>query len=214
MTGARETLRLGMWSAWTLAGFYLAYIAALLAGGVAQGVPTDPYLALAEGLIILAAPLQVVLAAVVYQCAPQHARAATLVGLGWMMVMAGLTMTVHFVELTVARAVNTTAIPGFERLFGWEWPSLLYAIELMAWHMFLGLSLLFMAQAFPGRGTEVMVRVGLRTAGALCIAGLAGPLLGNLDWRMIGVFGYGAMFPAVCILMGTVFRSAARSAAD
>jgi hypothetical protein len=211
MTGTRVTLRLGMWSAWILAGFYLTYIAALFLGGVVHGVPTDPYLAVAEMLIILAAPLQVALVAVVYQCAPPHARTAALVALGWAIVMAGLTMTVHFVELTVARASGVSAMPGFSRLFGWEWPSLLYAVELMAWHMFLGLSLLFMAPGFAGRGAVTIVRVGLRAAGTLCIAGLAGPLLGHLDWRMIGVFGYGVVFPIVCIAMGVVFRSAARA---
>jgi hypothetical protein len=106
----------------------------------------------------------------------------------------------------VARRIDLAATPELARLFGWEWPSLLYAIELVAWHLFLGLSLLFAASAFRGRGAQAAARIGLRVNGSLCIIGLVGPALGNLNWRMIGVFGYGVVFPIVCVVIGLVFK--------
>ena len=42
ITGTRRVLLLGMWSAWTVFVLYVAYGAALVAGGVALGVPRDP----------------------------------------------------------------------------------------------------------------------------------------------------------------------------
>jgi hypothetical protein len=211
MTGTRGLLRFGMWCAWSLAALYLGYLTALFAGGVAVGVPTEPYLAIAEILTLVGAIIQVSLIATIHECAPPRAKPLTLMALGWMMVMAALTAAVHFVQLTVARRIDVAATPGLARVFGWEWPSLLYAVELLAWHLLFGLSLVFAASAFRGRGAEAAVRIGLRTTGFLCIVGLVGPAVGNLNWRMIGAFGYGFVFPVVCVVIGLVFKHAASS---
>jgi hypothetical protein len=195
-----------LWSAWSAAGLYVLYGAVLFAGGVARGVPREPYLAMAEILTMLGAVLQLTLIATIHECAPRRAKVHTLMAVAWMAVMAGATITVHFVNLTVGRRIDMTDGPGFARLFGWEWPSLLYGVELAAWHIFFGLSLLFAAPAFRGRGKDAVVRGGLRATGALCLLGLVGPAVGNLQWRMIGVFGYGVVFPAVCVVIGLVFE--------
>jgi|SRR5215207_5235357 len=131
--------------------------------------------------------------------------------LGWTLIMAALTITVHFVELTFARRIDVQATPGYPRLFAFEWPSLLVAVELLAWHLFFGLALLFAAFAFQGRGTEAIVRIGLTASGALCLVGLLGPALGNFNWRLPGVLGYGVAFPLLCLLIGRVFKHTASS---
>ncbi len=197
-----------MWSAWALAALYAVYIATLFAGGVAVGVPVEPYLAAAEILTAISGLLQVALIAAIHQSAPAEARISSLMALVWMAVMAGLTMTVHVVQLTAGRQIDPAAMPDFRYVFGWEWPSLLYAMELAAWHLFFGLSLLFAAPAFRGGGLEAAVRVGLIVAGALCLVGLVGPAVGDLNWRMIGVVGYGLLFPVVCVLLGLSFQRA------
>jgi hypothetical protein len=208
MTGPRPVLLLGMWSAWALAALYGVYIATLFAGGVAVGVPAEPYLAAAEVLTAVSGLLQVALIAAIHQCAPAEARISSLMALVWMSVMAGLTMTVHVVQLTAGRQIDLAAMPDFRYVFGWEWPSLLYAMELAAWHLFFGLSLLFAAPAFRGGGLDAAVRVGLIVAGALCLVGLVGPAVGDLNWRMIGVVGYGLVFPVACVPLGLSFRRA------
>jgi peptidoglycan/LPS O-acetylase OafA/YrhL len=85
---------------------------------------------------------------------------------------------------------------------------LLYAIELAAWHLFFGLSVLLAASAFRDRGREAAVRRGLRATGLLCLVGLVGPAVGNLDWRMIGVIGYALLFPVTCVVIALVFHDA------
>ena len=209
IAGTRSVLLWGMGTAWAVAVLYVVYIGVLFAGGVAVGVPREPYLAIAEILTSVGALIQVGLVSLIYDNAPPRAKTLSLVALGWMVLMAGLTVTVHFVQFTVARSIHLAATPELARLFGWEWPSLLYAVELVAWHLFLGLSLLFAASAFRGRGAQATVRIGLRVSGSLCILGLVGPALGNLNWRMIGVFGYGVVFPVVCVVIGLVFKRAA-----
>jgi len=209
MSGPRTTMRLGVWLAWGLAVLYVVYIATLFAGGVAVGVPVEPYLAAAEILTALSGVLQVALVSAIYRCAPEEARLSVLMALVWMSVMAALSVTVHFVQLTVGRQPDVVAMSGYRFIFGWTWPSLLYAVELAAWHLFFGLALLFAAPAFKGSGPAIAARTGLIVAGALCLVGLVGPAIGNLDWRMVGVAGYGLVFPLACIAIGLVFSRAA-----
>jgi hypothetical protein len=211
LTGPRQTLRLGIWIAWAIFALYVAYEASLFAGGVARGVPLDPFLAIAEVLDIVGALLQVILIAIIHECAAPRVKSLTRMALGWMLVMAGLTGTVHFVMLTVGRQIDVTTFPGYARVFGWEWPSLLYAVELAAWHLFFSLSLLCAAPAFPGRGRQALARLGLLVTAVLCIAGMVGPAVGNLNWRMIGVFGYGIVFPLACVAIALVFKHATAS---
>jgi hypothetical protein len=207
IAGSRRVLLVGMWSAWLFFALSVAYAAAAVAAGAARGVPNDPFWAIAEIITIVGAVILVILMAVIHDCAPPRGKILSLTALGWTLVWAALTITVHFVQLTVARRIDVQAIPGFTRLFGFEWPSLLFAVELLAWHLFLGLSLVFAAFAFVGGGREAAVRIGLTASGLLCVAGLIGPAVGDLTWRFIGVFGYGVVFPIVCFMIGLLSKT-------
>jgi len=187
----------------------IVYAATLLAGGVVHGLPREPYFALAEILTMMSSAVLVMLMAAIHVRTPTPYKIFSLLGLGWMFVLAGITMTVHFAELTVGRQLHGEARAAFARLFDFEWPSLLYAVEFVAWHIGFGLSTLFAAFAFQGSRQERMVRAGLITTGMLCLAGLAGPAVGNLNWRLTGVFGYTVVFPVVCIGIARLFKNAA-----
>ena len=94
--------------------------------------------------------------------------------LGWMLLMAGFTMTVHLVPLTVVRRIDPSAIHGFQYLFTWQWPSVPYGVDIVAWDIFFGLALLLVAPVFHAAG-HVAVRNGLLIAGTMCLAGIIGP---------------------------------------
>ena len=208
LVGSRSERLARRWSAWFVVAISVAYAAIMVAGFGSLGNLTDPlpdpYLAVAELLILLMAPVMVVLMAAVHACAPVHLRMFSMIAFGWMLVAACLTMTVHVVELVVARRVDPGAVPGFARLFDFAWPSMLYAVDVVAWDLMLGLSLLFAAFVFTGRRYRG-VRWGLLASAALCLVGLVGPATGVLAWRGIGIFGYVVAFPVTCV------RWAARS---
>ena len=208
ITGPANVLLLGRWTASAVVVLYVGYIAVLFAGDVAHGVPREPYLAIAEILTIVGALLQVFLFGAIYKCAPRSSKTFGLIALGWMLIMAGLTVTVHFVQLTVGRQIGIDGNSDLARVFGWEWPSFLYAVELAAWHLFFGVALLFSAPVFGGCGKEAVVRSGLRIVGLLCLLGLVGPAVGHLSWRMVGAFAYGVLFPVACVMIALVFRDA------
>jgi hypothetical protein len=92
----------------------------------------------------------VTLMVAVHACAPLRLRALSVTAVGWMLIVAGVTMTVHLVELTFVRRINPADVPSFDRLLNFQWPSLLYAADIAAWDLFLGLSLLFAAAVLAG----------------------------------------------------------------
>jgi hypothetical protein len=124
-----------------------------------------------------------------------------------MLLVAGFTMTVHLVQLTVVRRIDPGAIHGFQYLFNWHWPSVLYGVDVVAWDIFFALALLFAAPVFHAAG-QVAVRNGLLIAGAMCLVGIIGPAVNHIALRQIGIIGYAIVWPIVCVPLSKAFRQA------
>ena len=131
LTGTRVDSLIGAWSARVIfvIGIGIAYVVTLVSGFVSLGnirdPLQDPYLAIADLLTIFSALALVMLMVAIHACAPRRARTFSTTALGWMLATAALTITVHFVQLTVARRIDPSTVPGFDRLFGWHWPSMM-----------------------------------------------------------------------------------------
>jgi hypothetical protein len=201
-----------MCSAWAVVAFGVAYLALVAGSGALSGAPKDPFWAVAEAVTVVGAPIQVVLFAVIYQLSPAHARVYGLLAFGFMLAMAALTITVHLTELFIGRRIDLAADPALGRIFGFTQPSLVFAVDVSAWHFLFGLSLLFAALAFTGPGTAAYIRGGFLLGGVLCLIVLVGPAVGNSYLRLIGVLGYGVVFPILCLFIGFNFRSNQREA--
>jgi hypothetical protein len=199
---------IGAWSARAMFILDVVYIIVFIVGFASLGNTSaplpDPYLAIAEVLILVMAPIMVALMMAIHQCAPRQAKPYTQVALGWMFAAAASTTVVHFVELTVARHVKAAALPGYARVFGFKWPSTFYAIDIVAWDVFFGLSLLFAVPTFTHRRGATRVRRGLVASGSLCLIGLIGPFANALGWRTIGILGYTVVFGLTCLPLSRV----------
>jgi hypothetical protein len=194
---------IGAWSAQAMFLLDVVYIIVFIVGFASLGNTSkplpDPYLAIAEVLILVMAPIMVLLMLAIHQCAPKQAKPFTQVALGWMLAAATFTTVVHFVELTVARHINPATFPGYERIFDFKWPPTVYAIDIVAWDVFFGLSLLFAAPAFARSRDATLVGRGLIASGSLCVIGLMGPFANALGWRTIGILGYTVVFGLTCL---------------
>ena len=82
---------------------------------------------------------------------------------------------------------------------------MVYALDIAAWDLCLGSALVLAGLAFSGPGLSLLVRRGLLLSGALCLAGLLGAGLGNMDVRNIGVVGYALSLPVVLLVMARLF---------
>jgi hypothetical protein len=191
---------LGRWSAFTVFLVGVAYAVALAAGFATRGLSApiaDPLLAIMEILTLIAAPLLLVMMAAIHGRASDDRKTVGAVAFAFMILTTGMTSAVHFVGLTATRQLGSASL---------VWPSPAYALELLAWDVFLGLSLIFAALTFADSGREHRVRRGLLVCGMLCLFGVVGPVVGNMQLQLVAVFAYGAVLPVVCLLVSRLFR--------
>jgi hypothetical protein len=192
---------LGRWSSFAVFLVGLAYLVALVIGFMTRGLSApivDPLLAVMELLTLLAAPLMLVMMAAIHGRAPETLKSVGALAFAFMTLATGLTSAVHFVALTATRQLGSALL---------VWPSAAYALELLAWDVFLGLSLVFAAFTFQIKGRQRHVRRGFLACGLLCLIGVAGPVVGNMRLQLVGVFAYGGVLPVVCLLLSRLFRS-------
>ena len=209
-SAASVVRRLGSWAAWSMVGIGCGYAVALAIGFVRYGLSapiTDPLLAIMEVLTMLSAPLIVVLMATLREDTAPERRLFSTLSFGFAVAFATLTSSVHFVELTAVRQLGRAQL---------VWPSVAYAVELLAWDGFLGLALLSAAATIPAISAsrssrwDTALRRSLLLAGVLCVAGLIGPALGQMRWQFVGVFGYAVVLPVVCYVFARRFSDAPR----
>jgi hypothetical protein len=196
--------RLGTWSAFGLFIVGVFYAITVAVGMYTAGFTNpivNPILAIMEALTLVAAPLLVILMSSIHFTTQPDFKVYSLIALAFMILVAGLTSAVHFIGLTALRQTGTEGI---------VWPSMLYAVELLAWDIFLGLSLLFAAPVFQGEGLKRKIRSTLIITGVLCITGILGPVTGNMRLQFISVLGYGVFLPVVWLMIARDFQCSYR----
>jgi hypothetical protein len=192
---------LGRWSSLAVFLIGMAYLVALVIAFTTRGLSapiTDPLLAIMEVLTFIAAPFMLAMMAAIHGRASDRHKAVGVLAFGFMILTTGMTTAVHFVALTATRQLGSALL---------VWPSPAYALELLAWDVFLGLSLMCAALTFDDANRESHIRSGLFTCGALCLIGAVGPAVGNMRLQLIGVLGYGGLLPVVCWLLSRLFRA-------
>jgi len=208
MTAAR---RLGMISAAAVFGLNLAYVVVLILGFLSLASPDDPigdpWFGLLELLILVLMPFMLALMVTIHIAAPAAARALSLLSVIFMSLTAALTTGVHFSILTLSRTAAFAAEPWTVRLLSFQWPSLAYAVDILAWDLFFALSVLCAAPVFAGAARAI--RVLLILSGGLALAGLGGVVNGDMGLRNIGILGYAGVFPIAAALLVRWFRRGA-----
>jgi hypothetical protein len=202
--------RLGMSSAVGVALLGTAYGATLAAGLLSLPSPEDPvrdpFFSVLEILIILLAPLMVVLMVAVHAWTSAQLKTYSLAALVFMSLLAGITCSVHFVVLTISRHVEFAGLVWIPLLLSFKWPSVAYALDILAWDLFFALSMLCAAPVFSGDRLRTWIRMLMIVSATLALAGMSGVAVGDMQLRMIGVLGYACLFPAVALLLAVLFR--------
>jgi hypothetical protein len=201
--------RVGVYSAIWVAALLTAYAITLGLGLASLESPDDPiggplFTAL-ELLIIAIAPAMVAMMAAVHAWAPTTKKPLSLSAVAFMTVVAVITCSVHFVVLTVSRHPAFADLPSLDRWVSFEWPSVAYALDILAWDFFFPLSMLFAAPVFSGRRVARWLRILMIVSGVLALSGLSGVVAGDMRLRNIGIVGYVPVFVAVTILLAILF---------
>lgn len=205
--------RLGVVSAVATAGLIVAYGVTLVIGFVSLTSPDepigDPMFTILEVLILLLMPAMVALMVALHAWVSERFRALSLVALTFMVLLAGLTMSVHFLVLTLSRDAAITEQAWAPLVLSFRWPSVAYALDILAWDVFFPLAMFFAAPAVTGSSLADWTRRLMITSGALSLAGLSGVIVGDMQLRNVGIVGYVGIFLLVAILLAVLFYGTA-----
>lgn len=157
----------------------------------------DPYFSILELLIVVTAPLMVIVMIIVHAYASPDTKTYSLNVLAFMIIMADITCSVHFVFLTVSRQLGAAGFPSGSLFFSFRRPSVAYTLDIPAWNFFFTLSVLFAAPVFRIGLLEKTVRILMIVSGVLRLAGIIGVPLANMNIRNIGILGYVGV--SVCV---------------
>ena len=206
---------LGRFAAWTVFFLMVAYAVVTVMGLLSLKSPedpiVDPFFTLMELLIVLIVPFMLIVMIAVHAYAAPEAKAYSFTALVFMIVLTGITSTVHFVVLTVSRQIQAAGLAAAPLFFSFTWPSVAYTTDILAWDWFFALSMLFAALVFKQNGLEGAVRILMIVSGVLSLVGLVGVLLADVgveDWfiyRDIGIIGYSLVATVVFLLLGILF---------
>lgn len=165
----------------------------------------NPYFTLLEVLILLLAPAMVALMATVHAWAPLESKSLSLTALSFTVMLATVTCSVHFSILTLSGqpGFGGGSFAGAQLAF--QWPSVVYSLDILAWDVFFALAMLFAAVVFRDGGIHRAIRIGMIVSGVLALAGLTGVALGNMAIRNIGIAGYLGAFLIVDALLLKLF---------
>jgi hypothetical protein len=206
---------LGRAASWAVFSLLVIYAVTTALGFLSLKSPQepigDPYFTMMELLIILIAPLMVVSMVALHAYASPEGKAYSLTALAFMILLAGITSSVHFVILTVRHQLEVTGLTWVPLFLSFTWPSVAYTLDILAWDFFFALSMLFAAPVFKQGGLETAVRYLMLASGVLSLVGLIGVPLANMHvgyWatvRNLGVIGYAVVAIAVFLLLAIVF---------
>jgi hypothetical protein len=168
----------------------------------------DPMFTILEILIIVMMPAMVALMVAVHAWAPMHAKTLTLTSVVFMGLLAGVTCIVHFCVLTLSRQLEFAGQSWLPLVLSFKWPSVVYALDILAWDIFFPLSMLFAAPVFWGSRLAAWIRVLMIASGVLAFAGLSGVVVGDMQLRNIGIVGYVGVFLVVAALLAVLFYRA------
>lgn len=197
--------RLGRYASWAAFLVAVAYAVTRALGPLslesAQDPIDDPYFSLLELLIVIIAPMMVAVMVAVHGYVPRPAQAGSLTALAFMLLLAGITTSVHVVVLTVSREFAASEPALAPLLVSFEWPSVAYALDILAWDVFFALAMLCAAPVFTEGRLERAIRLVMIASGVLSLVGVIGVPLGDMQVRLIGVLGYAGVAPIAFLLL-------------
>lgn len=201
--------KLGYWVSLieiVLAAAYLGAIAAMFITGSIP--PAEPYICIVSVVSLASAPLFVFLWAILHDTVPSETRIFARTSLALIVIFATLTSINRYVALTVVRQSMDMGITnGLNWFMPYGWPSIMAAIEVLAWGFFLGLALLFLAPVFRTGRLELAIFWTLIVSGVFALIGLLGQIMNSVALNLLGIIAWGPGLVVLFSLLASWFKN-------
>jgi hypothetical protein len=191
-----STLRVGYWL--SLLGLLLgvAYFGLVIAALVSGDFPpVGVYQSLISVVTLFSVPGIVLLWVVIHQVTPAEKQVFSLGSLVLMTIFATLTSLNRYNALTtVPQATAMGKTDGLEWFLPYGWPSIMAAMEVLAWGFYYGLACLCLAPVFGKTKLEKGIGWTLVTSGGLSLVAALGQVVNSALLNMVGILAWGPGF--------------------
>lgn len=222
-TPNRAAIQLGFWSAFAIAAlfiiFTLCFVAIALTPPLFTWTNLADYVAFATShnqlfqnvarlTMLLFGPLYVMLLSSIHGQVPEEARLWTRIALCFGTVFAALTGINYFVQLSAVRlSLLKGEFQGLDQVVQANPISAISAINMLGWTLFLGLSSIFVAQAFSGSRLERGIRAAFLFNGVCCLLGGIGYVFDIVALVFVTInLGMGGAVLVAAILLCVLYK--------
>jgi hypothetical protein len=201
--------KLGYWVSLVEIVLAIAYLAAVAAMFITGTIPpAEPYISIVSVVSLASAPLFVFLWAILHNTASSETRIFTQTSLALIVIFATLTSINRYVALTVVRqSMDMGITDGLNWFMPYGWPSIMAAMEVLAWGFFLGLAFLFLAPTFRKGKLELAIFWTLIISGILALVAVLGQVMNSVILNMLGIIAWGPGLIILFSLLASWFRN-------
>jgi len=205
--------KLGYWTALmgiALTFIYLGAVAGMFVSGTIP--PAEPYISMISVVSLASVPVFVFLWAILHNVASTGKKVFTQTSLSLIVIFATLTSINRYVALTVVRqSIDMSITDGLNWFMPYGWPSVMAAMEVLAWGFFLGLAMFFLAPVFRTGRLELAIFWTLIISGIFSLIAVIGQVMNSVLLNMLGIIAWGPGLLILFSLLGFWFKSSKRS---
>jgi hypothetical protein len=201
--------KLGYWTSLIEIVLAVAYLAAVAVMFITSTIPpAEPYISIVSVVSLVSAPLFVFLWVILNNVVSPEKRIFTQTSLALIVIFATLTSINRYVALTVVhQSIDMGITDGLNWFMPYGWPSVMAAIEVLAWGFFLGLAFLFLAPTFRQGKLELAIFWTLTISGSFALVAVLGQIMNSAVLNMLGIIAWGPGLILLFSLLASWFRN-------
>lgn len=205
--------QIGFWTGIVLVALGIAYLGLILAVILlGSGFPPhEPYQTLFNLLILLTATWMVFFWVILNRATPAERKIFSELSLALIVIFAALTSINRYVGLTVVRqSLATGNTNGLQWFLPYSWPSVMLAVEYLAWGFFFGLACICLAPVFRHGRLEGGIFWTLMATGLFSLLAVVGQVIGSnfasfSPFTLAGVLAWGPGLTAAVLMISIWF---------
>jgi hypothetical protein len=190
---------IGFWSGLVLVILGLTYLGLIVAMMLSGSgfPPVEPFQTIFNVLILITAVWMVFFWSILHQVAPVERKLYSQASFAMIVIFATLTSINRYVGLTVVKqSLASGNTNGLQWFLPYSWPSVMLALEILAWGFFFGLACLCLAPVFMNGRLERAIFWTLILTGILSLLAALGQVIGSnalsfTPYTFAGMMGWG-----------------------